>query len=155
VKLTTQLHTVARLWTRGAVSPLHQHFRLKGELNVTHLYNQWNPVQSTPDIASPSQTSSVCEQIPSNNAFRFNAAFDMSSPPTHKMRRANSIRLWVYFVGLVSNYTARGNICKPSWLCVVVLVTPQTSVKNKSLSFFSAIIGWKLLVLVSVCVWMF
>lgn len=92
IKLTTQLHTMARLWTHGAVSPLHQHFRLKGELHATHLYNQYNPVQSTPDTASPSQTSSVCEQILSYNAFRFNAAFDKSSPPTcrHKLRRANS-----------------------------------------------------------------
>ena len=81
-----------KVWTHGAVSPIHQHFRLKGELRVTHLYNQCNPVQSTPDTASPSQSSSVCEQIPSYNAFRFNAAFDKSSPPTfrHKMRCANS-----------------------------------------------------------------
>ena len=220
IKLTTRLHKVARLWTRGAVSPLHQHFRLKGDFHVTHLHNQCNPVQSTPDIASHSQTSSVCEQILSYTAFRFDAAFDKSSLQTcrHKLRWANSdavssfeciffdssvsrgqlkydgtraktrfrlsakrtspfksagasvqsttgsrgVRIsgsnagYTMFRGSVKStgyplnspvspslpllcvtvchhistgvYTARGNICEPIWLNVVVIVTPQTLV---------------------------
>jgi hypothetical protein len=142
-----------KVCTRGAVSPLHQHFRLKGELHVTHLYNECNPVQSTPDTASPSQTSSVCEQIPSYNAFRFNAVFDKCR---HKLRRANSDAVsgfeCILFDLSVSAPHAAISANPVDWTWSYKS-RHKHRLRNKSLSFSSAIFCWKLPVLVSVCGW--